>query len=495
MSATERLYYHDSHLLEFDARVIAVDSPREDQIAVTLDRTAFYPTGGGQPNDTGTLGEARVIDCIDAEDNGVRHIIKGPAPKVGDTVHGQVDRLRRLDHLQQHTGQHVLSQAFIKLFDAPTHSFRVLEQECEIDIALDDPADEKIDQAVDLANQIIWENRPMTIRNVTSEEAASLPLRKEPARKGELRLIEIADFDLTPCGGTHAKSTGEVGVIVVRSWERAKGLTRIQFMAGMRAVADYRKANRTTRSVAELFSSGREDSPALVARIIDENKRLSRRVRELEEIACRVEAEELLGYRTGSSLEAGYRPPSHSTHAEQVSTARSSALVPDREAVRDRSRGLSAKRDTPGTQRKEVGYRTGSGSDRITDSMHDEQVSTARGSGWVPSDPKAVRTITKIFSDRDADSLKQLALAIVAYPNTIALLASRDGDTARLVFARSADALGDMNALMREACNMIDGRGGGKPDMAQGGGKNVDRLAEAIAAASADFAASTDCAD
>src|SRR5258707_5661646 len=303
MPATERLYYHDSRLLEFDARVVSLSELDDGQIAVTLDRTAFYPTGGGQPTDTGTLGDARVVNCIDVEDDGVMHVIQGPAPEVGDTVRGKVDWLRRLDHLQQHTGQHILSAALVKLFDAPTHSFRVLEHECEIDVALDDPTDERIEQAVDLANQIIWENRPMTIRQVTPEEAATLPLRKEPSREGELRVIEVADFDLTPCGGTHANATGEVGVVAVRSWERAKGLTRIQFMAGIRVLADYRKANCTAREVAALFSAGREDSPALVTRLVEENKKLRRRGSELEEGACRVEAGDLLkhaGYRTGS---------------------------------------------------------------------------------------------------------------------------------------------------------------------------------------------------
>src|SRR5437588_6985447 len=179
--------------------------------------------------------------------------------------------------MQQHTGQHILSAAFVKLFDAPTKSFRMLEHECEIDVALDDPTDERIERAVDLANQIIWESRPIGIRQVTSAEASALPLRKEPAREGELRVIEIDDFDLTPCGGTHAKSTGEVGVIAVRSWERAKGLTRIQFMAGIRVLSDYRKANRTAMDVAGLFSAGREDSPALIAKLIEENKKLSSR--------------------------------------------------------------------------------------------------------------------------------------------------------------------------------------------------------------------------
>src|SRR3954468_8090479 len=158
MSATERLYYRDSHLLEFDARVVDVSERDDGAIAVTLDRTAFYPTGGGQPHDTGTLSEARVIDCIDAEAEGVLHVVRGLVPQIGDTVHGKIDPWRRLDHVQQHTGQHILSAAFVKLFDAGTHSFRVMEHECEIDVALADPGDEKIEKAVDLANQIIWQN-------------------------------------------------------------------------------------------------------------------------------------------------------------------------------------------------------------------------------------------------------------------------------------------------------------------------------------------------
>jgi len=444
--ATERLYYHDSRLLEFDATVIGVSERDDGQIAVILDRTAFYPTGGGQPTDTGTLGEARVVDCIDVESDGVLHMIQGSVPEIGDRVHGKIDWLRRLGHLQQHTGQHILSAAFVRLFDAPTHSFRVLEHECEIDVALDDPTDERIEQAVDLANQIIWENRPMTIRHVTSEEAANLPLRKEPSREGALRVIEIEDFDLTPCGGTHAKSTGEVGVIVVRSWERAKGLTRIQFMAGIRVLADYRKANRTARDVAALFSAGREDSPVLVGQMVGENKKLRRRVSELEQVACRVEAEDLL---RGSSP----------TVREGIESASDSGRV-DREAVTDSSRGLSAQRDTPGSDRKKV----------------------SDPEGVTPSSVSA-RIISRIFDDRDADSLKCLALALIGYPNTVALLGSRDGDTARLVFARSSDADGDMNSLMREACSIIGGRGGGKADMAQGGGQNVARLADAIESA------------
>src|SRR5258707_808550 len=225
-------------------------------IASTLKKEACCMSSRDRfPNSLADFRNRSLDDCIDAEEGGVLHVIQGPVPEIGETIRGHVDWLRRLDHMQQHTGQHILSAAFVKLFDAPTRSFRVLEHECEIDVALDDPTDERIEHAIDLANQIVWESRPISIRQVTSEEAAGLALRKEPAREGELRIIEIDDFDLTPCGGTHARSTSEVGVIAVRSWERAKGLTRIHFMAGVRALADYRKANQIAREVASLFSA------------------------------------------------------------------------------------------------------------------------------------------------------------------------------------------------------------------------------------------------
>jgi alanyl-tRNA synthetase len=294
-----------------------------------------------------------------------------------------------LDHIQQHTGQHILSQAFVKLFNAPTKSFRVMDVSCEIDVELDNPSTETIERAVELANNVIWEDRSITIFNVTPEQVAEMSLRKEPSREGELRVIEIEGFDLTPCGGTHAYRTGEVGMIAVRSWVRAKGLTRIEFVAGTRALADYRRANKSAREVAAMFSTGRDDVVHLAAQLVEENKELHRRIRLLEEDAAGVEAERLL-----AKADAGI--------------------------------------------------------------------------------------VTQVFEGRDAESLKKLAHAVVSHPGTIALLGSRDKDTARLVFARSADAPGDMSVLMREACVMLDGRGGGKPDMAQGGGKRVEQLEETL---------------
>src|SRR4026207_1969453 len=171
MPVTERLYYSDSHLIEFEARVVDVTDRVSGWTAIVLDRTAFYPTGGGQPSDTGTLNGLRVVECIDDGDNGVLHVVQGVAPSRGDAVRGRIDWSRRLDHMQQHTGQHILSQALVTLFNAPTRSFRVLEESCEIDVALEHPTTDIIERAVELANNVIWEDRAITISEVTAEAA------------------------------------------------------------------------------------------------------------------------------------------------------------------------------------------------------------------------------------------------------------------------------------------------------------------------------------
>jgi alanyl-tRNA synthetase len=403
---TERLYYSDSHLLEFDARVVHVSKLDGGRAAVALDRTAFYPTGGGQPNDTGTLGAWRVVDCVEEEDAGVLHVLEGGAPELGATLRGRVDAARRRDHMQQHTGQHILSQAFVELYGAQTRSFRMTSDACEIDVDLGNPSDERVERAVTRANEIIWDDRVVRVHNVTAEEAARLPLRKDSAREGELRVIEIEGFDFSPCGGTHAGRTGEVGVLVARQWERAKGLVRVTFAAGVRALEDYRRANNAARATAALFSVGREEAAAAAARLQDENKNLQRRLRASEELAARAEARELLEESQGEGFEASASAGS-----------------------------------------------TGAG---------------------------GLRLVARVFEGRDAEELRRLASAVAAHTRAVALLGSRDETGARLVFARAADAQGDMNALLREACRALEGRGGGRPEMAQGGGPRAERLAQVI---------------
>ena len=213
---TERLYFSDAYLTRFSARVIA-RAERGGRPAVALDQSAFYPEGGGQPADAGTLGGVAVLD-VQADDGLVWHTLA--APLDADVVQGQVDWARRFDHMQQHHGQHLLSAAFEQLFGLKTVSFHLGAAAATIDLAATALAAEQAAAAEDLTNQVIWEDRPVLARFVTPEELARLPLRKPPQVRGAVRVVSVPDFDHSACGGTHPRATGGVGLAHLRRWER-----------------------------------------------------------------------------------------------------------------------------------------------------------------------------------------------------------------------------------------------------------------------------------
>jgi alanyl-tRNA synthetase len=289
---TDRLYYHDSFLYDFDAEVSeVVESPRP---ALVLDRTAFYPTSGGQIFDTGTISadttKLKVIEVADAENGKVVHYLEAPVKdlKPGTRVHGQIDATRRRDHMQQHSGQHVLSAAFVRLYNLPTVSFHMADDYCSID--LDAPALTKvqIESAERLANEIILENRAVDVRFVSREEAGKLGLRKlPPAEHDELRLIDIRDFDLCACGGTHVAQTGQIASVLLRKVEKVRQGYRIEFVAGQRAVATARRDFTTLTETAALFSAHIYDVPQQARKSLDEIKSLRKqREQSLEELAA-----------------------------------------------------------------------------------------------------------------------------------------------------------------------------------------------------------------
>lgn len=294
---TTKLYWPDSYLTQFSAQVLDC-FVQDGHRVVALDQSAFYPGGGGQPYDTGAINAARVMAVSTAEDGRILHHLESDVPfRTGEAVAGVIDWPRRLEMLQQHTGQHILSQAFFQLFGAETRGFRIFEQVAEIDLTLDRSPDTlaaAIRQAEELANAVVFEDRAVRLHTVTPAEAAQLPLRKENFNADCVRVIEIADFDWSPCGGTHARRTGEVGLIAVRGWERAKRMTRVQFVCGGRALRDYRAANQTATSVARRLSVGRDEALEAVARLLEEHKKLERRVRALVELAIKAEAQALL---------------------------------------------------------------------------------------------------------------------------------------------------------------------------------------------------------
>ncbi len=294
---TDRLYYHDSFLYNFDARV--VDSfDRDGRHAVVLDRTAFYPTSGGQVHDTGKLKvngrEVVVTEVADEEDGRVLHFTAEPVAP-GTAVHGSVDAARRLDHIQQHTGQHVLSAAFIKLFNMPTVSFHMGEESCTIDLETAGVSPRQIEQAERLSNEIIAENRTVEIRFVPVAEAQKLGLRKLPPREsGDLRLIDIRDFDLCACGGTHVQSTGQIGSILLRKTEKVKQGVRVEFVCGLRAVATARKDYSALTEAAGLLSTHIHELPQQIRKAMEESRTAGKAQQKLLEEIAELQAAQLL---------------------------------------------------------------------------------------------------------------------------------------------------------------------------------------------------------
>ncbi len=253
---TDRLYYRDSYLTEFQARVVDAS---DDRKIVYLDRTAFYPTSGGQPFDLGELSGIPVTEVSD-EDDRVAHVLS--VPFVGTEVTGEIDWRRRFDHMQQHTGQHLLSAVFLELLNAPTISFHLGSDSATIDLeipALESPHIQLVEQR---ANEIVFNNRPVQIS--FQEQTESLGLRKRSDREGVLRVVSIDGLDRSACGGTHVRATGEIGPILIRKLDRVRGNVRIEFLCGMRAVKRARSDYEALAQIARTFSAPLDETPGLV---------------------------------------------------------------------------------------------------------------------------------------------------------------------------------------------------------------------------------------
>jgi alanyl-tRNA synthetase len=319
---TERLYYTDAALRAFDATVVACDEV-DGRAHVVLDRTTFYPTSGGQPFDVGRLGAADVIEVVDREDGEVVHVTSVPIA-VGERVRGEIDWPRRLDHMQQHTGQHILSAAFDRLFGVQTVSFHMGAAESTIDLAREVTADETVAAEAE-SNLVVWEDRPVTVRFVAAEEAARLPLRKPPARAGTLRLVEVPDFDLSACGGTHVARTGVVGLIAVSGQERFKGGSRITFVCGGRALQSHRALRDVVADATRAISVTPPELGAAIRRLQQETKDRDRERRGLLEalagyraIEARAAAERVGDHRVVFVVEPGWDAAALKTLASRV---------------------------------------------------------------------------------------------------------------------------------------------------------------------------------
>jgi alanyl-tRNA synthetase len=390
---TERLYYTDAYRSAFTAEVTDC-APAGESFAVTLSSTAFYPTSGGQPHDLGTLGTRRVVDVVDHDDGRLIHVLDG-AIDVGARVEGAIDWTRRFDHMQQHTGQHVLSAAFDRVAQARTESFHLGTLSATIDLHRQvTPAE--IAAAEDAANRVVWEDRPVTVRFVPAEEAAALPLRKESVRTGTLRLVEVTDFDLSACGGTHVARTGSIGIIAVTAWEKFKGGTRIEFQCGGRALGRLREWRDALAAANRLLSVAPPELAPAIERLQGDNKALAKSAR-------------------------GFQ--------EQLAVHLATGLVAAAEREGDRRLVISAME------------------------------------GW------------------DVTGLKAIAAGVATHPHSAAAIFSATMP-ALVVVARSADLPLDASAVLKSLLARFGGKGGGRPDLAQGGGLAGD-LGEMLAAATA----------
>jgi alanyl-tRNA synthetase len=388
--ATKRLYYDDPRCRAFDA-VVTRAFEHGGRAAVVLDRTAFYPTSGGQPFDTGRLSGVDVVDTIDLGDE-VAHVLAGPIGE-GASVRGEIDWARRSDHMQQHTGQHILSAAFERLFGNPTVGFHMGADASTIDLARDAPA-AAVEQAVEETNRVVWEDRQVSIRFAPAGEVTLHALRREPARRGEVRLIDIDGYDVCPCGGTHVTRTGAIGLVAVLGSERVRGGTRLTFVCGGRALAALRSLRDAVGASVRVLSVLPQELPAAIERLQAESRDLRKALGRLQ-----------------ASL-----------------------------AAHEAARLLAGAADVSGT--------------RVAVEVMD---------GW------------------EAAGLKAVAASAIAQGGAVVVLVSA-ATPAAVVVARSPGLALDAPAVLGRLLDRFGGRGGGRPDLAQGGGLAGDPAAIAAAA-------------
>jgi alanyl-tRNA synthetase len=394
---TERLYYDNAYLLDFDAEV--VDRTQVNgKLAVALNRSAFYPTSGGQPFDVGTLNAIAVSDVV-VEGDTVLHITENPIE--AGTVQGQVDWTRRFDHMRHHTGQHILTRAFIEVAGAETIGFHLSDNSVTIDLNRGDLTPAKIDTAEDLANQIVAENRTVRAWFPEADELAGLALRKISEKvTGAVRVVDVGGFDVTACGGTHVGQTAEIGLIKVMRADKKGDTMRVEFRCGSRALNDYREKNGLLNDLATQFTTGYANLPDVLGKLRDENKELSR--------ALKAAREQLMGY--------------------EVQALWNEAFIEGR---------------TP-------------------------------------------TIIKQVFEERPANELQWLANQLISNHSGVVVLLGMASEKAHLVFARSEDVSLDVVPLLKQVLSQLGSeRGGGRPNMAQGGG--VPATKEQIEAALAEI--------
>lgn len=382
---TERLYYDNAYLTEFDARVLDC-RPHGESFDVLLDRSAFYPSSGGQPFDTGLLGEAKVMD-VNVTDGEVWHTVTQALP-VGETVHGSIDWARRLDHMQQHAGDHMIAGALHRLMGGVTIGLHISDDISTIDVAMPEGATRISDADVRRiemdVNNHIQRDVPIRCWFPTEKELETLPLRKKPTVSEHVRVVAIGDDEMVACGGTHPSSAGQIGLVKIVSVAPARGKMRVAFLAGRRALMDYFSCYQTAHAAAELLSSNVENLMVSLSAIQE-------RLHAAEYDLVKWKKEQLFS---------------------------------------------QAQRFVENAELLSSGVKLVSG-----------------------------------FVDVDATLLREWVSKLIEQPGVIALFGAPNGEQMSYVFGRSADVSVHMGTLLRESARPLGGKGGGRPDFAQGGGR------------------------
>jgi len=381
---TYKLYHKDSKLVSFESEILEVKK-LDARIIVQLDKTAFYPTSGGQPFDTGLIDNIPVIDVWEDDKIIWHHIERAPETK---KVNCKINWSRRFDHMQQHTGQHLLSTVFLDLLGANTISFHLGEKTSTIDLDIDNLTSEGIKRVEEIVNLYIWENHQVKINIITDDEIQSIPFRKHPQVSGKIRVILIGDLDASACGGTHVSASGEIGLIKITGNERYKGGVRVHFLCGSRAFHNYQNIQTDVQKVSKGLSIHQNDLPEAVERL----------------------------------------------QTESIKNLRAYTKT-----------------------RKEL-------LNLIADQL------------WSECAPiHGIKGIFAHWEDYTKEDLREITTRLKRLPKTCALLAATEGENIQFICSKSSD-LGEINAtfILNKALNKLGGRGGGSPEMAQGGAPKTD---------------------
>ncbi|MBL4954421.1 alanyl-tRNA editing protein [Neobacillus sp. YIM B02564] len=378
---TNKLFYTDPYLQSFSAVVLKQNQDENGSWYVVLNQTAFYPTGGGQPYDTGMIGDSKVIN-VEEIDGEIRHYLEAPLSEIGAEKNCQINWERRFDHMQQHCGQHILSAAFEQLFDYDTVGFHLGNDIVTIDLETEQLTEEEAARAEELANQIIIQNRPIEIKWVTEDELSQYSLRKAPKVKENIRLVMIKDFDYNGCGGTHPHGTGEVSALKILTWERQRKNIRLQFVCGKRVINQLGQKQKILQDLTKLLNSPESEMVQAVTRILENGKSLDKSLEQAREQLLQYEAQE-----------------------------------------------------------------------------------------WRRTNYDENHVISRVFQNRSIQELQKLARMITMEDDAALVLAvSENENRLQLVCARGNSRSENMKNLIVNALSLINGKGGGNPSFAQGGG-------------------------